>query len=1155
MAQVEETGPEEDAGPLPSVSVVVPNFNYAAHIVRRLETVFGQTLALHEVIVLDDASTDDSIAVLSAYREASGRSFTIVHNEANSGSVFRQWYKAATLATGDLLWIAEADDLAHPEFLARVVRYFRDPEMKLAYSQSRQIDEHGTLLRGDYLDYVSDIDPNRWTRSWVNDARAELAEGMLIKNAVPNVSAVVFRREALADVMGQHLDEIVRLRHAGDWLVYALLLAGGGRIGFEADALNDHRRHSGSVTLSGFGMNLLREIAAMQVRVAELLSGWGALKPEPRAGAYLQELYVQFGLAKPGQEHWSQDPALATFARFPLHADPSPVQHADLPADTAQAEDARRGVKLGMRRFWQRLPLDPELRWNIERRLYGVAPGIFSGMPGFERWKASQAAQALMEVRPHSMPTAAPQPDQECVPRFVGLHQGSDLEDPAVRLVAFYLPQFHPIPENDRWWGQGFTEWVNVLRGSPQFDGHHQPLHPGDLGYYDLRSTEIQRRQVALAKRYGLGGFCFYFYWFAGTRLLEGPTLAYLQDQSLDLPFCLCWANENWSRRWDGKANELLMSQSHSAEDDIAFIEYVSRYLRDPRYIRVGGKPLLIVYRPDLLPDPSATAARWRDWCHDQGIGEIHLATTESFVKGDPGEYGFDAAIEFPPNNTAPPEIASKVPGLSAGFAGHIYDWRVFPERSRAYTDPGYRVYRGVNPCWDNTARRLEQGAIFFGANPDGFREWLTNAARETLNRLPVPSERLVFVNAWNEWAEGAVLEPTRDWGYAYLAATREALESLRQPTIAVVTHDAHRFGAQYLALHIAQSLRDDLDYRVHSVALGEGALLNDFAACGDLHVLAHSAQDGPAAVALARWLRLQGVETAIVNTTASGGFCGALATAGIRCISLVHELPDLIARHGLRNHAKTLTTHANAIVFPSDFVRQRFATVTPIDDARTFVRPQGLYKRNRFAAPDARQGARAELRERLRLAPTARVQLGVGYGDHRKGIDLFVRAGIHLIEQDQDYNLVWVGGLDPKLERECLSLLQEKGMLSHCFFVGHQDDTDLFYAGADVYALTSREDPFPSVMLESLEVGVPIVAFADTGGCVDLARHGVVVLVPRLDTEAFTDAVVGLLGDETRLKTLDRQARKLVNERFLFVDYVTDLLTYAANAISPPKS
>lgn len=341
-------------------------------------------------------------------------------------------------------------------------------------------------------------------------------------------------------------------------------------------------------------------------------------------------------------------------------------------------------------------------------------------------------------------------------------------------LVAFYLPQFHPIPQNDAWWGEGFTEWTNVARALPQFEGHAQPRLPGTLGFYDLRLPEVMRRQMHLAREYGIGAFCSYFYWFAGERLLEQPLLQWLDNPSLDLPLCLCWANENWSRRWDGRADDLLISQRHSPEDDLAFISYVARWLRDPRYLRVQGKPLLLVYRPGLLPDPKATSARWRTWCREAGIGEIQLAYVQSFDRVDPRDIGFDAAVEFPPNNTTLSTITARQRLLNPDYRGDVHDWRELARQSMALPDPPYPRYPGVNPGWDNEPRRSGQGRVFAHASPRGYRDWLRHAIATARRREP--TQPLVFVNAWNEWAEGAVLEPDARLGHAWLQATRDAL-------------------------------------------------------------------------------------------------------------------------------------------------------------------------------------------------------------------------------------------------------------------------------------------------------------------------------------------------------------------------------------------
>ena len=359
-----------------------------------------------------------------------------------------------------------------------------------------------------------------------------------------------------------------------------------------------------------------------------------------------------------------------------------------------------------------------------------------------------------------------------------------ELPDPLpATLIAFYLPQFHTIPENDEWWGKGFTEWRNVTRALPQFEGHAQPRLPGNLGFYDLRDPEVMREQARLAREYGIGAFCFYFYWFGGKTLLETPLRNWLADPTIDFPFCLCWANEKWSRTWDGRGDEILIDQQHSSEDDLAFIAYVADYLRDPRCLRVDGKPMLLLYRPGLLPDTAATAQRWRNWCRDNGIGEIYLAYVQSFERPDPRDIGFDAAVEFPPNLSNPPSVAARQQLINPDYSGEVLDWRELAKESQTRERPEYTLYPTVNPGWDNEARRPGKGRVYLHSSPRGYRDWLEQAIRRYPTVTPT-SQRFVFVNAWNEWAEGAMLEPDIRYGFAYLHATRAALMRTHTTTV-----------------------------------------------------------------------------------------------------------------------------------------------------------------------------------------------------------------------------------------------------------------------------------------------------------------------------------------------------------------------------------
>lgn len=433
---------------------------------------------------------------------------------------------------------------------------------------------------------------------------------------------------------------------------------------------------------------------------------------------------------------------------------------------------------------------------------------------GFRALPISEATRDAMRQRfLERFPTIRPiTPQGQAVPtmerrarvhaggRAIGYVERTDepLPDPLpATLVAFYLPQFHTIPENDEWWGKGFTEWRNVARALPQFEGHAQPRLPGDLGFYDLRNPQVLRDQAELAQAYGIGAFCMYFYWFGGKTLLELPHLQWLNDPSITLPICLCWANENWTRTWDGRAEDVLIAQQHSPEDDLAYIAHVAQYLRDPRYLRVDGKPLLLVYRPGKLPDPKATAERWRTWSRDNGIGELCIGYVQSFERPDPRDIGFDVAVEFPPNLSTPTNITERQTLLNPDYQGEVLDWR---DVAREYSErpmPEYRLFPGVNCGWDNEPRRPGRGRTYLHASPRVYERWLAGTIRTRL-ALAEGHDRVVFVNAWNEWAEGAALEPDLANGAAWLTATRSALASPLKPfqgagcTPCVVIHAWH---------------------------------------------------------------------------------------------------------------------------------------------------------------------------------------------------------------------------------------------------------------------------------------------------------------------------------------------------------------------------
>jgi lipopolysaccharide biosynthesis protein len=348
-----------------------------------------------------------------------------------------------------------------------------------------------------------------------------------------------------------------------------------------------------------------------------------------------------------------------------------------------------------------------------------------------------------------------------------------------VRLIAFYLPQFHPIPENDRWWGAGFTEWTNVMRARPVFTGHTQPRVPAELGYYDLRMPETRAAQADLARAHGIHGFCYYFYWFSGKRLLEQPLEEVVASGRPDFPFCICWANHPWNRRWDDASDDLLQPMEYLPGDDRRFIQDVMPLLRDPRYVRVGERPLLVVSRPQDIPDARAMVAVWREECARAGLAPPYLCLVQDAEGADPLKYDFDAAIEFPPHGLLANDVTGNIANLDSQFEGGVWDYISAAKWALARSLPDYPFCRGVMTGWDNTPRLPHNGQIFVNAHPANYERWLTGVIAQT-RAGHRGDARLVFINAWNEWAEGAYLEPDQQYGRLFLEATRRALAAPR---------------------------------------------------------------------------------------------------------------------------------------------------------------------------------------------------------------------------------------------------------------------------------------------------------------------------------------------------------------------------------------
>lgn len=352
-----------------------------------------------------------------------------------------------------------------------------------------------------------------------------------------------------------------------------------------------------------------------------------------------------------------------------------------------------------------------------------------------------------------------------------------------VRAIAFHLPQYHPTPENDEWWGKGFTEWTNVAKAKPLYHGHYQPHLPADLGFYDLRLPEARHAQAELAREYGIEGFCYYHYWFGGRRILERPVNEILSSREPDFPFCLCWANHSWNNIWQGVADRTLIEQTYPGLDDhTKHFEWLLNAFSDSRYIKIGGKPLFLIYNPSAIPDVRRVMDHWRNLAERAGLEGLHLvAVNYRHIPVAPSSFGMDASTwqPMPPKNGFIPwkHPNLKVRMLLAGekYKLTIYDYAEIMDALTRQKLPEFTEYPTVLPNWDNTPRSGLNGLILKNSRPDLFKTVLRHAI-ELVQDYPL-EQRIVFIKAWNEWAEGNYLEPDQRFGHGYLRAVREALQ------------------------------------------------------------------------------------------------------------------------------------------------------------------------------------------------------------------------------------------------------------------------------------------------------------------------------------------------------------------------------------------
>ncbi|MDF2944232.1 MAG: lipopolysaccharide biosynthesis protein [Herbinix sp.] len=360
-----------------------------------------------------------------------------------------------------------------------------------------------------------------------------------------------------------------------------------------------------------------------------------------------------------------------------------------------------------------------------------------------------------------------------------------------MKILTFYLPQFHTIPENDKWWGKGFTEWTSVRKAKPLFNKHYQPREPLQDNYYNLLDQNVMEEQMKLAEKYGIGGFCFYHYWFCGKQLLEKPVEQLLCNSKANLPFCLSWANEPWTKAWNGKEGEkeLLQVQDYGDERDwTKHFMYLLPLFNDKRYIRMDDKPVFLIYRSFHILKCDQMLNLWKKLAVENGLKGIYFISMETVYEIDNRHREFDASIEFEPMRSIR-ELGQEVlekrrqrlrklekyenTPFSQLYLDKIsYDDCYKVITSREHRNKNKKVYLGAFVDWDNTPRKGKKGLIIHGGSPQKFKQYL----KQQIKRSVQLNNEFLFINAWNEWSEAAYLEPDKKYGYAYLHSVRQAI-------------------------------------------------------------------------------------------------------------------------------------------------------------------------------------------------------------------------------------------------------------------------------------------------------------------------------------------------------------------------------------------
>lgn len=756
------------------VDILMATYNGEKYLRPQIESILDQTFKDFNLIICDDCSKDNTWKILEEYAQKDSR-IKIIKNEKNLG-YNKNFEKLLGFVTSDYFMLSDQDDFWLPNKVEESYKKITTENLNLVCSDLEVVDKNLNTIHPSMWEYWPDYNiKNKIKKS--RDYRS-----CLMTNCITGCTTIVNSKliDKLLPLPGYPI--------VHDWWI-GIVAGSYGEIGYIEKPLIKYRQHGNNQigyvttkTIYKFTRGLRRHLITNHIQILEILQKRmdvlnKDLKPVVDDGInYLKSIqnikFIVLKSKKPFKNlyKYEDDKYIKQFSlmyNYPLFAY---IYRAFYVINVKLFKE-----KIGMKQLTKKI-------------LQTYFPSIYAQIHNYRNKKQMKANGGLQYNYDVNIDDYKKLLDQmysnfdkpEKKPTFVPYNEKPyKRTENDLKIIAHYLPQYHSFKENDEWWGKGFTEWNNVTKAFPHFVGQMQPKLPYDVGFYDLSQKENIKKQIEIAKQYGIYGWSIYYYWFDRKRLMEKPLDIILENKDLDIKFCINWANENWSKRWDGGDKEILMAQNYDEEKLIYCIKDMEKYIRDERYIKIDGKPLIIIYKPTLIPNIQVMVENWRNYLRKVGIGEAYIMGVKTFDITDEYKNIFDGFIEFPPFGMEIKVMNDKLKFFNKEFKGVVYDYKRMVDEKTYLRPFDHKLYRGIFPAWDNSPRRQFTPDIFWGSTPKLYETWLEDLAKETLENDEL-DDKMIFVNAWNEWAEGACLEPDRNYGYAYIQATRNVLEKYK---------------------------------------------------------------------------------------------------------------------------------------------------------------------------------------------------------------------------------------------------------------------------------------------------------------------------------------------------------------------------------------